>query len=65
MKMSKKEHAKKLSELAGVDKVLFKGRKPSAELKAMRKEWDREFDRRIQRMLQKPSKAHKSTQNHA
>jgi AbrB family looped-hinge helix DNA binding protein len=40
----------KLSKLAGVDKEIFKGRKPSAELKAMRKEWDRELDKRIQQM---------------
>ena len=40
----------KLSKLAGVDKEIFKGRKPSAELKAMRKEWDREFDKRMQQM---------------
>jgi AbrB family looped-hinge helix DNA binding protein len=40
----------KLSKLAGVDKEIFKGRKPSAELKTMRKEWDREFDKRIQQM---------------
>jgi AbrB family looped-hinge helix DNA binding protein len=40
----------KLSKLAGVDKEIFKSRKPSAELKAMRKEWDREFDKRIQQM---------------
>jgi hypothetical protein len=40
----------KLSKLAGVDKEVFKGRKPSADLKAMRKEWDREFEERIRRM---------------
>ena len=40
----------KLSKLAGVDEAIFKGRKPSAEVRAMRKEWDREFDKRIQRM---------------
>ena len=40
----------KLSKLAGVDEAIFKGRKPSAEVKAMRKEWDREFDKRIQQM---------------
>ena len=37
----------KLSELAGIDKELFKNRKPSEELKAMRKEWTEEFDKRI------------------
>jgi len=40
----------KLSKLAGVDEAIFKGRKPSVEVKAMRKEWDREFDKRIQQM---------------
>ncbi len=40
----------KLSKLAGVDKEIFKGRKPSAELKATRKEWDREFEKRIQQV---------------
>ena len=40
----------KLSKLAGVDEAIFKGRKPSAEIKAMRKEWDKEFDKRIQQM---------------
>ncbi len=37
----------KLSKLAGVDKELFANRKPSEELKAMRKEWTEEFDKRI------------------
>ena len=36
----------KLSKLAGVDAEVFKGRKPSEELEAMRKEWDREFEKR-------------------
>jgi antitoxin PrlF len=36
----------KLSKLAGVDKELFVNRKPSEELEAARKEWDREFDKR-------------------
>lgn len=40
----------KLSKLAGVDKEIFNGTKPSAELKAMRKEWDKEFEERIQQM---------------
>jgi len=40
----------KLSELAGVDKELFANRKPSEELKAMRKEWTEEFDKRIKNL---------------
>ena len=40
----------KLSELAGVDKDLFANRKPSEELKAMRKEWTEEFDKRIKEL---------------
>ena len=40
----------KLSELAGVDKELFANRKPSEELKAMRKEWTEEFDKRIEKL---------------
>lgn len=38
----------KLSNLAGVDKDLFKGRKPSKEIETMRKEWTKEFEKRIQ-----------------
>jgi AbrB family looped-hinge helix DNA binding protein len=38
----------KLSKLAGVDEEVFKGRKPSEEVKAMRKEWTEEFERRIE-----------------
>jgi AbrB family looped-hinge helix DNA binding protein len=38
----------KLSSLAGVDKEVFKGRKPSEEIEAMRKEWTKEFEKRIQ-----------------
>jgi len=37
----------KLSKLAGIDKELFANRKPSKELEATRKEWDREFDNRV------------------
>jgi hypothetical protein len=37
----------KLSDMGGVDKTLFKGRKPSKELEAMRNEWTEEFDKRI------------------
>jgi len=51
--MGKKEHTHKLSELAGVDEELFKGRKPSKELKVTRKEWDEEFDKRIQQTHRK------------
>jgi len=40
----------KLSELAGVDKELFTNRKPSEELKVMRREWTKEFDERIQKL---------------
>lgn len=38
----------KLSELAGVDEEVFKGRKPSSEIEATRREWTKEFDKRIQ-----------------
>ncbi|MEM2111380.1 MAG: AbrB/MazE/SpoVT family DNA-binding domain-containing protein [Candidatus Bathyarchaeia archaeon] len=37
----------KLSELAGVDKEVFKGRKPSKEVETMRREWTKEFEKRI------------------
>ena len=37
----------KLSNLAGVDKELFVGRKPSEELVTLRKEWTKEFDKRV------------------
>ena len=40
----------KLSKLAGVDKDLFANRKPSEELKGMRKEWTEEFDKRIKEL---------------
>jgi hypothetical protein len=64
-KLSKKKQNPKLSELAGVDKDLFKGRKPSAELKAMRKEWDKEFRERIQEMgSQKTDKLHRGLESH-
>jgi AbrB family looped-hinge helix DNA binding protein len=36
---------RKLSKLAGVDEAVFKGKKPSAEIEAMRKEWTKEFDK--------------------
>ncbi len=38
----------KLSKLAGVDEEVFKGRKPSEEIEAMRKEWTKEFEKRVQ-----------------
>ena len=38
----------KLSNLAGVDKEVFKGRKPSDEIEAVRKEWTVEIEKRIQ-----------------
>jgi AbrB family looped-hinge helix DNA binding protein len=38
----------KLSKLAGVDEEVFRGRKPSGEIEAMRKEWTKEFEKRIQ-----------------
>lgn len=38
----------KLSQLAGIDKEVFKGRKPSEELEKMRKEWTREFEERLE-----------------
>lgn len=37
----------KLSGLAGVDKELFKGRKPSKEIEAIRKEWTENFEKRL------------------
>jgi len=39
----------KLSKLAGVDKEFFKGKKPSADIEATRKEWTREFENRIRK----------------
>jgi len=38
----------KLSMLAGIDEEVFRGRKPSEEIEAMRKEWTKEFEKRIQ-----------------
>jgi len=37
----------KLSQLAGIDKDVFKGRKPSEELAKTRKEWTQEFENRL------------------
>jgi AbrB family looped-hinge helix DNA binding protein len=38
----------KLSKLAGVDADVFKSRKPSKEIEAIRKEWTDEFEKRVQ-----------------
>jgi len=38
----------KLSKLAGADEEVFKGRKPSEEIEATRKEWTKEFEKRVQ-----------------
>ena len=38
----------RLSKLAGIDKELFRGKKPSADIEATRKEWTEEFEKRIQ-----------------
>lgn len=37
----------KLSRLAGVDKEVFKGRKPSKEIEEIRREWTEGFERRL------------------
>jgi AbrB family looped-hinge helix DNA binding protein len=37
----------KLSKLAGVDKKVFEGKKPSEDIETMRKEWTKEFEERI------------------
>ena len=37
----------KISELVGADEELFKGRKPSGEIEASRREWTKELDKRI------------------
>ncbi len=39
----------KLSELAGVDEGVFRGRKPSDEIETMRKEWTDGFDERVRK----------------
>ena len=39
----------KLSKLAGVDKEIFKGRRPSEDIEAMRKQWDLEFEERARK----------------
>ena len=38
----------KLTKLAGADEEVFKGRKPSEEIEATRKEWTKEFEKRVQ-----------------
>ena len=38
----------KLSKLVGADEELFKGRKPSEEIEATRKEWTKEFEKQVQ-----------------
>lgn len=37
----------KLSKLAGVDEEIFRGKKPSEEIEAVRREWTKEFEKRI------------------
>ena len=37
----------KLSRLAGVDKEVFKGRRPSKEIEEVRREWTRGFEKRL------------------
>ena len=37
----------KLSKLAGVDEEVFRGKKPSEEIEAVRREWTKEFEKRI------------------
>jgi AbrB family looped-hinge helix DNA binding protein len=37
----------RLSKLAGIDKDVFKGKKPSKDIEAIRKEWTKEFEKRI------------------
>ncbi len=37
----------KLSRLAGIDAEVFRGRKPSKEIEATRREWTKEFEKRI------------------
>jgi AbrB family looped-hinge helix DNA binding protein len=38
----------KLSKLAGADRGVFEGKKPSEEIETMRREWTKEFEKRIQ-----------------
>lgn len=37
----------KLSKLAGVDREVFEGKKPSEDIETMRREWTKEFEKRI------------------
>ncbi|MDI6691057.1 MAG: AbrB/MazE/SpoVT family DNA-binding domain-containing protein [Candidatus Bathyarchaeota archaeon] len=39
----------KLSKLAGIDKEIFRGRKPSKEVEETRREWNEQFERRLKR----------------
>ena len=36
----------RLSKLAGADKEIFKGRRPSEEIEKTRQEWDKDFEKR-------------------
>ncbi|MEM3726175.1 MAG: AbrB/MazE/SpoVT family DNA-binding domain-containing protein [Candidatus Bathyarchaeia archaeon] len=37
----------KLSKMAGIDKEVFAGKKPSKDIEAIRREWTKEFEKRI------------------
>jgi len=37
----------RLSRLAGVDREVFRGRRPSKEIEEARRDWDEDFERRI------------------
>ncbi len=37
----------KLSKMAGIDKEVFEGKKPSKDIEVIRKEWTGEFEKRI------------------
>lgn len=37
----------KLSKMAGIDKEVFEGKKPSKDIEVVRKEWTKEFEKRI------------------
>lgn len=36
----------KLSKMAGIDKEVFEGKKPSKDIETMRREWTKEFEKR-------------------
>jgi len=42
----------RLSRMAGIDRLLFKGREPSKEIEEMRGEWMREFERRVKTLTE-------------